>query len=325
MLYRYTSSPQAGYIDHKVTVKVRNCIRTGCLISSGYRTHGTLNGGTLQLMEQITQISRVLPIQVIAVTGGKGGVGKTNVSINLAVALSNLGRSVMLFDANLGMANVDVMLGLQCEFNLSHLLDGQCELQEIIVKGPSNILVVPAASGVQRMAKLSVAEHSGLIHAFSEVSERMNTLIIDTAAGIIDSVTSFTKAAHEVVVVVCDEPASISDASALIKVLCRDHGVSKFRVLTNMVQSLDQGKKVYEKLLGAINHALDVTLDYIGFIPFDECLRKAVQNRCAVVNAFPRSPSTKAFIKLAATVDHWPVAQTSEGRLEFFFERLVKA
>lgn len=276
-------------------------------------------------MEQIAHISRVLPIQVIAVTGGKGGIGKTNISINLAVALSNRGRSVMLLDANLGMANVDVMLGLQCEHNLSHLLDGECTLDEIIVKGPSDILVVPAASGVQRMAKLSAAEHTGLIHAFSEVSERMNTLVIDTASGITDSVISFTKAAHEVIVVVCDEPASIADACALIKVLCQDHDISKFRVLTNMVQSFDHGKKVYEKLLGAVNQALDVTLDYIGFVPFDEYLRKAVQNQQAVVNAFPRSSSATAFVKLAATVDQWPVVQTSEGRLEFFFERLVKA
>lgn len=274
---------------------------------------------------QTTKTSRLLPIQVIAVTGGKGGIGKTNVSINLAVALSNRGRSVMLLDANLGMANVDVMLGLQCEYNLSHLLNGECDLDEIIVKGPSDILVVPGASGVQRMAKLSAAEHTGLIHAFSEVSERMNTLIIDTAAGITDSVISFTRAAHEVVVVVCDEPASIADASALIRVLCKEHDISRFRILTNMVQSAAQGKSVYEKLLAAVSHTLDVMLDYIGFVPFDERLREAVQKRSAVVNAFPGSASAAAFTDLAATVDHWPVVQTSEGRLEFFFERLVKA
>ncbi|HEX7026364.1 MAG TPA: P-loop NTPase [Gammaproteobacteria bacterium] len=279
----------------------------------------------MELNTQTTGTSRFLPIQVIAVTGGKGGIGKTNVSINLAVALSNRGRSVMLLDANLGMANVDVMLGLQCQYNLSHLLNGERDLDEIIVKGPSDILVVPAASGVQRMVKLSAAEHTGLIHAFSEVSERMNTLIIDTAAGIIDSVISFTRAAHEVIVVVCDEPASIADASALIRVLCKEHDVSRFRVLTNMVESFSQGKKAYEKLLGTVSNALDVTLEYIGFIPFDEHLRKAVQRRRAVVNAFPESASATAFTDLAATVDHWPVVQTSEGRLEFFFERLVKA
>lgn len=279
----------------------------------------------MQRSTQTTGTSRFLPIQVIAVTGGKGGIGKTNISINLAVALSNRGRSVMLLDANLGMANVDVMLGLQCQYNLSHLLNGERDLDEIIVKGPSDILVVPAASGVQRMVKLSAAEHTGLIHAFSEVSERMNTLIIDTAAGIIDSVISFTRAAHEVIVVVCDEPASIADASALIRVLCKEHDVSRFRVLTNMVQSFSQGKKAYEKLLDAVNNELDVTLEYIGFIPFDEHLRKAVQERRAVVNAFPKSTSATAFTDLAATVDHWPVVQTSEGRLEFFFERLVKA
>lgn len=263
------------------------------------------------------------PVQVVAVTSGKGGVGKTNVSINLAVALANRDRRVMLMDADLGLANVDIMLGLQPRQNLSHVLDGSCSLQDVIIHGPSDIMIVPASSGIQHMASLSEQEIAGLIHAFSDFRNGLDTLVIDTAAGISDHVLSFSRAANEVLVVVCDEPASITDAYALIKVLHREQRVSKFRILANMVQSQNQGRELYEKLLKVANRFLDVTLDYIGMIPNDEYLRKAVQRRWPVVNAFPRSRSAIAFTKLAATIDGWPIASRSGGRLEFFFERLV--
>ena len=277
-------------------------------------------------MEQVVravQKPETATVKVIAITGGKGGIGKTSVSINLAVALANSGQNVMLLDADLGLANVDVMLGLHCDYNLSHLLDGEYKLADIVVRGPSNIYVVPAASGIQRMAKLSAAEHTGLIHAFSEFNERLDTLVIDTAAGITDSVVTFSRAAHEVIVVVCDEPASITDAYALIKILNRDHEITRFRVLANMVESAAQGSDLYTKLLKVTNRFLDVNLDYIGIIPGDDYLRKSVQKRLAVVNAFPRSRSATAFSKLAAFVNRWPTPHSAEGRLEFFLERLV--
>lgn len=265
------------------------------------------------------------PVQVIAVTSGKGGVGKTNVSINIAVALANRDRRVMLMDADLGLANVDVVLGLNPKHNLSHVLDGSCTLQDAVLEAPSNIMVVPAASGVQRMARLSETELAGLIYAFSEFRTGLDTLIIDTAAGISDHVLSFCRASNEVVLVVCDEPASITDAYALIKILHREQNVSRFRVLANMVESQSQGRELYTKLLKVANRFLDVTLDYIGMVPNDEYLRKAVQKRWPVVNAYPRSRSAMAFSKIASAIDAWPVASRSGGRLEFFFERLVGA
>ncbi len=279
-------------------------------------------------MEQVARVSKVTqekPVRVIAVTSGKGGVGKTNISINLAVAMANAGNSVMLMDADLGLANVDVVLGLRPEFNLSHVMNDEKTLSEIIVKGPSDIMVVPASSGVQKMAELTQAENAGLIQAFDELNGQIDTMIIDTAAGIADSVVRFCRAASEVLVVVCDEPASITDAYALIKVLNRDYGVTKFRVLANMVQSVAQGADVYGKLLKVTNRFLDVTLDHIGVIPADEYLRKAIQKQWSVVNAFPRSRSASAFMKLANVINRWPINYSSGGHLEFFFERLVKS
>ncbi len=265
------------------------------------------------------------PVRVIAVTGGKGGVGKTNVSVNLACAMGQAGKKVMLMDADLGLANIDVLLGLHPKFNLSHVISGQRTLEEIIVDGPENVRIVPAASGIKEMASLSTAEHAGLIKAFSDISHAVDVLLIDTAAGIAESVTSFTRAAQEVVVVVCDEPASITDAYALIKVLNRDHGVFRYRILANMVHSAQEGRELYGKLVKVADRFLDVTLDYMGAVPYDEYLRKAVQKQRSVVDAFPRAKASVAFKNLAQKADNWPVPTVAGGHLEFFVERLIQA
>ena len=186
------------------------------------------------------------PVKVIAVTSGKGGVGKTNVSVNLSVAMSDAGKRVMLLDADLGLANVDVLLGLQPHSNLSHVIDGERNLEEIIVEGPGGLMIVPASSGITRLASLTPAEHGGLIRAFSELSHPLDVLIVDTAAGVSDAVISFTRAAQEVIVVVCDEPASITDAYALIKVLNRDYGLHRFQVLATPLANRDDCQACHE-------------------------------------------------------------------------------
>lgn len=263
------------------------------------------------------------PVQVIAMASGKGGVGKTNVSVNLAVALAQNGRQVLLMDADLGLANVDVLLGLQTRYNLSHVLDGEMDLNEILVTGPAGVSIIPAASGVARMADLSPAEHVGIIRAFSELSRPVDVMLVDTAAGLHDSVLSFCRAVQEVLVVVCDEPASITDAYALIKVLSRDHGLTRVRVLANMVRGPEEGRTLFRKLTTVCDRFLDVTLEFAGAIPQDEYLRKAVQRQKAVVEAFPGSSAARAFKELARQVDTWPMAGGSSGRIEFFVERLV--
>lgn len=264
------------------------------------------------------------PVRVIAVTGGKGGVGKTNVSVNLAVAMADMGRRTMVLDADLGLANIDIMLGLHPEYDLSHVLNGERTLKEVIVEGPGGVMVVPASSGVQKMAELSRVEHAGLIQAFSEVGADVDVLIVDTAAGISDTVVSFSRAAQEVVVVVCDEPASITDAYALIKLLNREYGVNRFRVLANMARSAEEGRNLYNKLCRVTDRYLEVMLNYMGSVPYDDSLRKAVKGQKPVVHAFPRSQSAQAFKNLAKKADNWPVPAGASGHLQFFVEQLIQ-
>ena len=273
----------------------------------------------------LRRITEPRPVRVIAVASGKGGVGKTNVSVNLGVAMAEEGQRVMLLDADLGLANVDVMLGLHPEYDLSHVIQGQRTLEEVIVTGPVGLHIVPASSGTKSMAELSPMEHAGVIRAFSELSHDLDVLIIDTAAGIADSVVSFSRAAQEVIVVVCDEPASITDAYALIKLLSREYGIQRFRVLANMVHSAQEGRELFAKISRVTERYLDVTLDFIGAVPFDDYLRKAVKRQKSVVEAYPRSRAAMAFKTLAQKADKWPVPTGAAGHLEFFVERLIQS
>jgi len=265
------------------------------------------------------------PVRVIAVTSGKGGVGKTNVSTNLALSLANQGKEVMLMDADLGLANVDVLLGLHPLYNLSHVINGERSINDIVLMGPGGVRIVPAASGVRHMAALTATQHAGIIQAFSDLTVNLDVLLIDTAAGLADGVTAFARAAQEMIVVVCDEPASITDAYALIKVMHRDHGVHRFRVLANMTRTIQQGQELFNKIAKVTNRFLDVTLDYMGSVPYDEYLLKAVKRQRAVVDAYPRSRAAMAFSNLVKKMDGWPVPEIATGHMEFFVERLIQS
>jgi flagellar biosynthesis protein FlhG len=262
-------------------------------------------------------------IKVVAVTGGKGGVGKTSITLNTAIAAAKLGKKVMVLDADLGLANVDVMLGLRVERNLSHVLNGDCTLDEILVTGPYGVKIAPATSGTKSMTELSNHEHAGLIRAFSELRTPIDMLVIDTAAGISDMVVSFSRAAQDVVIVVCDEPTSLTDAYALIKILNREHGVFKFKVVANMVRSEREGRELFSKLSKVTSRFLDVAIELNAIVPFDENVRKSVRKQSAVVDAFPSSPAAKAITKLAEEMCSWPIPNQAGGHLEFFLENLV--
>ncbi len=263
-------------------------------------------------------------VRSIAITGGKGGVGKSNIAANLAVALAELGKKTLLLDADLGLANVDVILGLQPRFNLADLVAGRCTLEEVIIEGPAGLLVIPAASGRRHMADLGRAEHAGLVDVISELERDIEILIIDTAAGLSDSVLTFCQAAQDTVVVVCDEPASITDAYALIKVLSRERGVDRIQVVANMVRDPQEGRMLYDKLVRVCEKFLaDVSLNYLGAVPQDDWLRLSVQRQQPVVKAYPAAPASMAIKEMAARTARWQPPTEARGGIEFFLERII--
>lgn len=263
------------------------------------------------------------PIKVISISGGKGGVGKTNTAINLSIALADLNNKVLLFDADLGLSNVDVLLGIRSRKNIADVLHGRCSLEDVLVTGPSGILIIPASSGLDEMANLDNLEIASLVRGFSALTQDIDIMIVDNAAGISNQVLSFVHACQDNILVVCNEPTSLTDAYALIKVLAQQQSNTSFKILANMTRSEDDGLEMFHKLKTATDKYLDISLQYLGAIPYDERLRDAVQMQQPVINAFPDCPASKAYQQLSHTVNDWPVINRPEGHITFFFERLI--
>jgi flagellar biosynthesis protein FlhG len=261
--------------------------------------------------------------RVLAVTSGKGGVGKTNISINLAMALAQRGKAVTLMDADLGLANIDVLLNLKPLRNLSHVIEGECELKDILIDGPNNIRIIPASSGIKMMNQLTPAQNAGLIHAFDDLEQTTDILIVDTSAGLTDSVIRFCSAAQEVMVVVCNDPASIADAYALIKTLNRDHKIHRFQVVVNKVQTESEGCDLFERLRSVSEKYIDVVLNLKAIIPQDENILRSVRQRRPFYSSFPDSKAIKSFKKFASDVDNQNRNASANGRLMFFAQQMI--
>ena len=264
------------------------------------------------------------PTKVITVASGKGGVGKTNVVANLAITLARTGQRVMVFDADLGLGNIDILLGLTPRHNISHVLSGEKTLSEVLVRGPQDILVLPASSGVAGMAALDVPTQSRLIDAVSALDIPLDYLLVDCAAGIAGDVLTFSRAAQDLIVVLSNEPASVADAYALIKVLSKQYGLKRFHLLPNMVRDAREGQALFSKITGVADRYLDVSLDLVGSIPLDADLRAAVRSQRAVVESAPQRAAAAAFGALASRVRSWPLPQGTSGRLEFFMQQWLR-
>jgi flagellar biosynthesis protein FlhG len=185
-------------------------------------------------------------------------------------------------------------------------------------------MVVPGASGIPNLANLSGQQHAGIVHAFSDLTCDLDVLLVDTPAGISDLVLRFAEAAHEVLVVVCDEPTSITDAYAVIKVLSRERGVSRFRIVTNMTREGGHGRQLFDKLLRVTERFLQVSLDHAGSVPYDDRVWRAVQMQTPFVTAFPNSLAAAALKQMAHRADKWDAPRAARGNIEFFVERLLK-
>jgi flagellar biosynthesis protein FlhG len=219
---------------------------------------------------------------------------------------------------------VDVFLGLTPRLTLADVLAGNCSLEEILLDAPQGFKVVPAASGIAQLAELDTLTHVGLVRAFGDITAKVDIMVIDTAPGIAGSVLQFSQAAQQVLVVLCDEPASLTDAYALIKILSRDHGVKQFRVVVNQVRGRGMGQALFQRFERVATRFLSVELDYVGEIPEDAFLRRSIREQRPVVSAYPSAPASVALKTLAQRADNWPVADGPRGNVEFFVERLIR-
>lgn len=261
---------------------------------------------------------------VFSVTSGKGGVGKTNISVNLAYNLAKAGKKVVILDADLGLANVDVVLGLAPKYNIFHLFHEGVNLRKILFETPYGFRILPATSGVSEMASLSTGQKLDLLEAMDYLEGELDFLIVDTGAGINENVLYFNIAAQERLVVLTPEPTSLTDAYALIKVLKNHHGVERFRVVINMVSNIKAAKEVFTRLYMACDNFLSgVSLDLVGFIPQDMAMRKAVIQQKPLCHLFPNSPSCRSIKETADKIITWKTNTQLDGNIKFFWKKLL--
>ncbi|HUU50533.1 MAG TPA: MinD/ParA family protein [Nitrospinota bacterium] len=271
-----------------------------------------------------SQQKRDKQIMVMAITSGKGGVGKTNIVANLAISLSMLNRRVVVFDADLGLANLDVLLGLIPKYNLKDVLIGKKSFSEIIVEGPKGIKIIPASSGIQELSALTDEQRLRLLSEFDQFDENIDILLIDTAAGISSNVMYFNVAAQEIIVIAAPEPTSITDAYALMKVLSINYGEKYFRLIVNSVKDEKEGKEVFKKLSVAADRFLDISIDYLGSIPFDESVTKAVRQQKALVELYPSSKAGRSFAALAKSISKISPRTHPKGNIQFFWQQILQ-
>jgi len=266
---------------------------------------------------------RTRQVRVIAITSGKGGVGKTNIAANLAYLLSKMNKKTLILDADMGLANVDLILGLTPEYNLYHVLKGEKSISETIVRGPGGIMILPSSSGIMEMAELSRGQKLTLLDGLNTLQEEIDFMFIDTAAGIAGNVMYFNSAAKEIIVVVSPEPTSLTDAYALIKLLYQRHAKKRFRLLVNMVRSPEEAKEVYGRLSQATDHFLNLTIKYLGYVLKDEKLVDAVRQQKAVAELYPNSAASKCLRVVAEKLCMEQPDKDGGGSIDFFWESVA--
>lgn len=274
-------------------------------------------------LQEKTPASRAVS-RVISFTSGKGGVGKTSLVVNTAISLARAGRSVLVLDADLGLANVDVMLGIRPNFTLLDVFEGRKRLDEIILDGPEGIAIIPATSGTQSMCNLDTARQLLLLQAVEELQESFDYLLIDTQAGISSDVMYFNSASAEIACVITGEPTSLTDAYALIKVLAQNYGERQVQVISNNVRDERDGLIAYQRLAKAVERFLHVDLEYLGYVPSDASLCEAVRNQRAMVDLYPSSKASIAIGQLSRRIDSNFHEQRVKGGMQFFFNRLLE-
>jgi flagellar biosynthesis protein FlhG len=282
---------------------------------------------SLRLTQRRTVKARSLaPASVFAITSGKGGVGKTNVAANLSAALAQKKRRVMVIDADLGLANLDLLLGVKPAYTLADFFSGAASLDDIVVPNRDGILLLPGASGVQEITSLNLDQKLALLTELDAMRRELDLVLVDTASGISDAVTYFTTAAQQIILVVTPEPSSMTDAYAVVKVLASAHHEHRFSILANHVSGEEQARRLFDTLSRTALRFLNASLDLLGWVPSDPQLVRAVARSRMVVIDAPDAPSSRAFSRIAdRLIERAAAGVQVKGNVQFFLRRLLAA
>ena len=262
--------------------------------------------------------------RAISITSGKGGVGKTNIVANIGYELSRSGQNVLILDADLGLGNLDILLGLAPKYNLSHVIMGEKRIDEVIVEGPGQMKILPAASGIQEMTRLSRDQKIGILYELDQLLDAVDVLLIDSAAGISANVLDFSVSAHETMVVVTPEPTSITDAYALMKVLALKYSEKGCRLIVNQATSEQEGREIFRQLNIVAEKFLDIEVDYFGCILRDEIMTACVKQQRIVSQAFPESIAARGFRNLARKTGALPTLPAASGENHLLWKHIFQ-
>lgn len=264
------------------------------------------------------------PVLVLAITSGKGGVGKTNICANLGIALARLGKRVLIFDTDLGLANIDILLGLNPEFNISHVFTGEKRLEEVIVDGPEGLQILPASSGIEEVTALSEAARMDLLAQFENMDRQIDIMLLDTGAGIGSNVMYFNVSAQHILIVTTAEPTAITDAYAMMKILSTKYQEKRFQLLVNMIADEKEALGVYRHLSQVANRFLDISINFFGYIPRDPHIPASVKQQKAVLDAYPNAPSSKLFESLASSILSMEIPRSPKGNIQFLWRHVLR-
>ncbi|HXV19580.1 MAG TPA: MinD/ParA family protein [Desulfuromonadales bacterium] len=263
--------------------------------------------------------------RVFSVTSGKGGVGKTAIVSNLAMVLAKKGKKVLVIDADLGLANIDVIFGLAPRYNLNNFFNGEQSLRGIIADGPRGIKILPAGSGIQRFTHLDAGMKMHFLEELGTLHGEFDVVLIDTESGISENVTYFNAAAQDILVVTTPDPTAITDAYTLMKLLSTRYDQKQFYLVVNFAGSSEEGLEVFQKLTMVSHRYLDISIDFLGCITADKRMPEALRRQKTVVELYPGGRSSLAIESLANSLDSAPLRQQPKGTLQFFWKQFLGA
>ncbi len=271
-----------------------------------------------------TNVSQKIP-SVIAISGGKGGIGKTLTTANLGLCMARMGMRTLLIDGDFGLANLDVVLNMRPDFTLDDVLSGERHIKQIIMDGPEGLRVIPSSSGVMKVPELDHIQKLALLDQIDELDEEFDLIIIDTPAGVSKNVQYWTTSSTEIIMIVTPEPTSLADCYASIKILAQTTNETNFKLIINMAQNEIEAKRIYEKISLLSDEYIGARIEYLGFIPFDDSVKKSVRERSSYVQKYPFSPASQGMREIARQIMLNGNLGKFKGTTQFFWKKMIKS